>query len=276
MDLKDIAGNIEMGEDGIYHSKDTSTISYPDEWNEYCFQIEQDSFWFKHRNTIIIETVKLLCRGNTFFDIGGGNGYVAKGLEDAGIETVLVEPGVGALNAKKRGLNHVMCSTLEDAGFRPSSMSSAGLFDVVEHIPDDLAFLSQIHILLKPGGYVFITVPAFHFLWSNEDVHAGHCRRYTTKQLIAVLKKAGFTISYSTYFFSILPIPVFFFRSLPSRIGLRKKSGDPAKHKKEHSNKKGLVTSILDKIWNWEISRVKRGKTIPFGGSCFIVARKAQ
>ena len=101
---------------------------------------------------------------------------------------------------------------------------SVGLFDVVEHIEDDYFFLNNINKYLKEDGYVYITVPAFNFLWSNEDVDAGHFKRYTTSELNGLLKKSGFTIIQSTYIFSILPLPVFLFRSLPSKLGLNKKS----------------------------------------------------
>ena len=41
-------------------------------------QLEEDSFWFNHRNNIIANAVKKHSKGNVFFDIGGGNGFVAK------------------------------------------------------------------------------------------------------------------------------------------------------------------------------------------------------
>ena len=45
------------------------------------------------------------CANNVYFDVGGGNGFVAKGLEEKGISTVLIEPGIqGCINAKNRGL----------------------------------------------------------------------------------------------------------------------------------------------------------------------------
>ena len=80
--------------DGIYFSNQTSEISYPESGNESCFQIEQDSFWFNHRNNCIFEAVKKFAPNELFFDIGGGNGFVAKALEDSGINTVLIEPGI--------------------------------------------------------------------------------------------------------------------------------------------------------------------------------------
>lgn len=259
---------------GIFYSEEQSEISYPASGNDNYYQIEEDSFWFKHRNNCIIESIKKYCANNTFFDIGGGNGFVAMGLEEQGIATVLVEPGIqGCINAKRRGLKNVICSTLENASLIKGSIPAIGLFDVVEHVEHDVHFLKSIYSYLKDGGFVFITVPAFNVLWSDEDVEAGHFRRYTIKELKGKLQSVGFHIEYSSYIFSILPLAVFLFRTLPSRLKLNKNSGRLDKHKKEHKNR-GLISKILNYIWGFEISRIKKGKVIYFGGSCLIVARK--
>lgn len=261
--------------EGILFAKTQSAISYPEEGNENYFQIEENSFWFSHRNNCIISAVKKYSPDKFFFDIGGGNGYVAKGLEESGIKTVLVEPGLqGCINAKKRNLKHVVCSTLEDASFKKNAISAIGLFDVVEHIEDDIRFLASIHSYLEKDGLVFITVPAFNALWSNEDKDAGHYRRYSVRQMEEKLKSVGFAIEYSTYIFSILPLPVFLFRSLPSRLGFNKNSGSVDKHKNEHKKRNGLTEKILNKVWSFELNRIKKGKKIGIGGSCFVIARK--
>ncbi|MFD1001332.1 class I SAM-dependent methyltransferase [Ohtaekwangia kribbensis] len=259
---------------GIYYSKEQSKISYPASGNDNYFQIEENSFWFKHRNNCIIEGVMKYSANSTFFDVGGGNGFVAKGLEEKGISTVLVEPGIqGCVNAKKRSLKNVVCSTLENASFVKGKIPAIGLFDVVEHIEHDVDFLKSIYSYLTDGGFVFITVPAFNVLWSNEDVDAGHFRRYTTKELKRKLQSVGFHIEYSSYIFSILPIAVFLFRTLPSRLGLHKNSGNLDKHKKEHKSG-GLIGIILNYIWDFEISRIRNGKVIRVGGSCLVIGRK--
>ena len=275
MKFEKIAHNIKKAENGIYYSKSESIISYPEEGNDNCLQIEEDSFWFKHRNNIIANSVRKHSPNKTFFDIGGGNGFVAKRLQNDGIKTVLIEPGKrGAMNANKRGVKNVICSTLQDAKFENNSIDSVGLFDVVEHIEDDYSFLNNINKYLKDDGCIYITVPAFNFLWSNEDDDAGHFKRYTTNGLNELLKKCGFSIIQSTYIFSILPIPVFLFRSLPSKLGLNKKSNDLEKHKNEHQQKKGFLNHIMQKIWNWELSRINSNKKIPVGGSCFVIGKK--
>lgn len=264
-------------QDGLFYSKIKRSISYPGTGNEICSQLEDNSFWFQHRNNCICQSVKKYCPGNIFFDIGGGNGFVARGLEDAHITTVLVEPGIqGCLNAQKRGLKNIICSTLEEAHFKQDALPAVGLFDVIEHIQDDINFLQSIYHSLQKDGFIFITVPAFQQLWSDEDIEAGHYRRYTITGLTGKLKAIGFEIAYSTYLFSILPIPIYLFRSIPAKPGLKKKSTNPDidKHKGDHNKRKGVLGALLNKAWKWEIKRIKQGKAIPFGSTCFIIARK--
>jgi len=272
--LTSIAINIEK-RDGLYFSKNEADVSYPEHGNDFCFQIEDNSFWFQHRNNCIIEAVKNFKPDGLFFDIGGGNGFVAKGLENAGIRCVLVEPGIsGAVNARKRGIENVICSTLEDAGFQENSLSAVGLFDVVEHIEDDLTFLTSVHTIVKPGGHVFITVPAYGWLWSDEDKYAGHFRRYTLDSLTKPLEKAGFQMAYQTYIFSILPIPILLFRSIPGRIGYGKDPNDMDNKIQEHSPLKGLAGKVVNKFYKLELKRLQHKRKIPFGGSCLVVGKK--
>ena len=123
---------------------------------------------------------------------------------------VLVEPGpTGALNAKDRGVRTVVQSTLEDAGFAPESLPSVGLFDVVELIDNDAEFLRLIYSYLQPHGTLYVTVSAYNFLWSNDDVNAGHFRRYTITKLSSLLTECGFEIEYCSYLFSFLVPPLF-------------------------------------------------------------------
>lgn len=276
MNIQNFAEKI-YPKDGMWFSTESRGISYPEEGNQYCYQIEQDSFWFNHRNKCITTAVKMHSPKDVFFDIGGGNGFVSKGLEDEQIQTVLVEPGIGgALNARKRGLQHIVCATLEDAGFKPASLKAVGLFDVVEHIEDDHGFMSSIHNYLDNDGMVYITVPAYRLLWSKEDTDAGHYRRYTLKSMKRLLRESGFEVRYATYIFSILPIPIFLFRTIPGWFGLNKNSADLGKHQKEHASNKGFISGLLNRVWKWEASYVKHQKSIPFGGSCFVVARKVR
>lgn len=274
MDINNFFANLYL-KDGIWFSRNRGEISYPAEGNRHCFEIENNSFWFKHRTNCILEAVKLYSHNVTFFDIGGGNGYVAKALEENGIETVLIEPGIeGAHNAKQRGLKHIVCSTFEEAGIKPHSCPAIGLFDVVEHINDDKQFLKSIHVILKDNGFLYLTVPAYNFLWSREDEYADHFRRYSLRQICSTLEVCGFKIEFATYIFSFLPIPILLFRTLPGLFMGSRKSINIEKHKKEHSQRKGILSYVINKIMKTELHFIKQKRRIPFGGSCFVVAKK--
>jgi SAM-dependent methyltransferase len=275
LDFGLIADNIELI-DGIWYSKGGTDISYPEDANSTCFQLEDSSFWFNHRNAVIIEILKKFpLPGGYLLDVGGGNGFVASAIGKNGFSTILVEPGkCGIQNAQKRGIKNLVCSSLEDLQIKGSSIPAIGLFDVLEHIEKDEDFLVQILKILKFEGRIYLTVPAFNLLWSGEDIYAGHIRRYNLSAISDVLKRAGFLIEYKTYLFSILPIPVFFFRSLPFKLGLSSDSQNYNNRVHEHSRRKGIIGGFLDRIWSWEIKKIRRSEMIPFGGSCLIVAKK--
>ncbi len=210
------------------------------------------------------------------FDIGGGNGYVAKSILGAGWDVVLVEPGLsGAKNAKKRGLPHVVCATTQTANFKKGTLPTIGVFDVVEHIEDDVAFLKHLWHLLAPGGMLYLTVPAYKFLWSQEDNKAGHFRRYSLNQILEKVSYVGFEISYSTYIFQWLVFAVGLFRALPYRCGFRPKSkNNSAQFHKDHVLKKGLSFNLLSCLLKYERGKIARKLKLPFGGSCMLAARK--
>jgi SAM-dependent methyltransferase len=268
---------LQRGEDGIFYSGEIGEVSYPDEGNDACFEVEDQSFWFQYRNDCIRELVRNFPpKGNgPIFDVGGGNGFVAKGLMDAGWDVVLVEPGpAGARNAKKRGLPHVICATTQSAGFQSGTLPAIGVFDVMEHIEDDLGFLRHLWDLLMPGGMLYLTVPAFQALWSHEDVDAGHFRRYRLGSLKKKITESGFKVSYGTYIFFFLPLVVFLFRTMPFRLNLIKEANISATIHKDHSMPSGLSGAALNALLAWEVGKIKKQAKMLCGGSCMVAARK--
>lgn len=275
-DIQSVSTGLRLGEDGIWYASDAENISYPSGGNEACFSVEDDSFWFKHRNHCIVSVVNSYPPKNneTIFDIGGGNGFVSLGIADAGFDVALVEPGTrGAYYAKTRGIKNVICATTSTAQFKLHSLPAVGLFDVIEHIEDDIAFLRSIKELMKEGGYLYATVPAYSFLWSEEDVTAGHYRRYTLNSLSKVLRSAGFHIEFSSYIFRFLPLPIFLLRTLPFKLGISKEAKKTSNISRDHAAKGGMTRKILDTLLQSEIKNLSQKNSMAFGGSCLIVAK---
>lgn len=269
-----IANNLIRDESGIWIAPCHGEISYPPEGNATCYQVEDSSYWFRHRNQVIRHLVLTHSPRDVLFDIGGGNGCVAESLQGAGVNVVLLEPGPsGTRNARRRGIQTVIQSRLEDAGFAPDSIPSVGLFDVLEHIPADTAFLRTLHGCLRYSGHMYITVPAYSTLWSVEDDHVGHYRRYTARALSKQLIDAGFTIVYCGYFFSLLVAPIFVLRSIPSWVGLRQRV-TAASTRTDHTLRTGMIGRSVEAWLEFELRWIERGWRIPLGSSCIAVARK--
>jgi SAM-dependent methyltransferase len=266
-----------LNDNGIYYADSKEAVSYPDDGNDECFEIEENSFWFQHRNNCIIEMIKNYPPVNNglIFDIGGGNGFVSRGLLNAGFNVVLVEPGPsGVKNAKRRGLPHIICATTHTAKLKSETIPAIGVFDVVEHIEDDIGFLNHLWDLLVPGGMLYLSVPAYQSLWSQEDVEGGHFRRYALRNLRKKLNQSGFTVKFSTYAFIFLPLCIFFFRTIPYRLKLIQKLKNCEKNKKSHLPCKGFIGRFLCILMRLELNKIKEMKTIFSGSSCLISAVK--
>jgi len=275
MELLEIAPNLELNHDGWWSSRQLSEVLYPEDGNAFCFSVEDSSFWFEHRNRCILEAIRLFPPPGTFFDVGGGNGCVARAIQETGLDVVLVEPGLaGVRNAVNRGIRQVVRATLDDAGVRAETLPAVGLFDVVEHIPDDSGFMAAVNRLVAPGGRIYVTVPACQWLWSNEDVLAGHSRRYTVPTLRRLLEDAGYTVEFATCFFGFLPLPILFRRVIPYRLGFTSKQISESAARSDHELDNPLARRIFQVLTRRELSRIAERRPVRVGGSCLAVARK--
>jgi SAM-dependent methyltransferase len=133
-----------------------------------------------------------------------------------------------------------------------------GAFDVLEHIDEDEAVLSQMHQALRPGGGLMITVPQHPALWSDTDVRACHKRRYTRNELVQKVKAAGFETLRVTSFVSLL---------LPLMWASRKRQGS-------EFSLKPLLNGFLETALRVEAWFIRRGINLPWGGSLLLIGRK--
>ncbi|MCL2110683.1 MAG: class I SAM-dependent methyltransferase [Clostridiales bacterium] len=265
--------------DGVYRldSSDQIAVSYDDMSHDRFYEVEDKSFWFKHRNRVILEGVlHTPPEHNRVVEVGGGNGNTAYYLAQHGFEAAMFEPGErGCRNAIKRGMKNVVCSLLSPECVREESLEAIGLFDVVEHIEDDVGFLKEIKGLLIDNGLLYITVPAHKMLWSSSD--KSHFRRYDKKAICNVLEESGYDVLYATYFFWFLPVLIFMLRALPYRL---KRKGKAKAGKKSKGGGGGffIVPAFVEKVFNailrGETKRIHKGRGMPVGASLFLVAAK--
>lgn len=266
---------LQRDERGVWVAGGGAAVSYPAHGHADCWRIEDGSFWFHHRNRCILAAVERHPPPGPVFDVGGGNGFVAAALARAGREVVLVEPGPqGAANAATRGLRDVVCATLDQAGFQPGSLPAVGLFDVVEHVVDDLAFLRMVATLMADGGLLYVTVPAHPLLWSAEDADAGHHRRYVRRSLQAVVQAAGFDTLYCSAFFRPLLLPIALARALPYRLGLRPRAAAGHAIAREHGGGGGWAVRAMQALLQPEVGHIAAGRAMRHGASLLLVAAR--
>jgi SAM-dependent methyltransferase len=266
-----LAADLTEAEPGLWVTESTAQVSYPEDGHRNAMEFEDSSFWYRHRAAVITSLVQRFPSHGCVFDVGGGNGHVARALRDAGLEAVVVEPGAdGARAAFDRGLAPVVNATTESAGFREATLPAIGIFDVLEHIQDDKAFLRHLHGLLVPGGRLYVTVPAYRVLWSVDDERAGHHRRYVASGLGSVAAAAGFEVDFTSYLFAVLPLPILAFRTIPSRLGRRSAEGSRAA---EHGLPGGPLGAAVRWTFDRELRRLRSGR-VPFGASVAMVATR--
>lgn len=272
--LNQFITNVSRQEDGVWRSTTQSDVFYPGEGHDTCHDVEDGSFWFSHRNRCIAAAI---CndppdRDLPFADVGGGNGFVARMIKDLGFRVVLIEPGAaGIAHAKERGLDELVQASIVDLDIAPGKLGAIGLFDVIEHIEHDADALRALNGMLAEGGKVYATVPAHAWLWSTVDEEAGHFRRYTIRQIKALFAECEFDVDLCSYYFWPLPLPMFLLRTLPERLRLRKapKARD-ARVSSEHRRQNRLLQWLL----SFEEGAFRRGRGVPWGASCILVATK--
>ncbi|MBJ7326552.1 MAG: class I SAM-dependent methyltransferase [Chthoniobacterales bacterium] len=260
-------------------------VRYPADGNRIFAGLEDNSFWYRHRNKVILECLTgtdLRLEGR-FLEVGAGNGFVARAIMSAThLDVACLEPDPeGAQAIRERGIEQVICAPFREDAVAPASVSVMGMFDVLEHAPDELAFLKLANRTLTPGGCLLVTVPAYNWLWSIEDEHDGHVRRYSLRGLERALQEAGFIVGYATYFFVLLPLPIFLLRTIPSRLrlGNKKSAGSYAAQRAEqatrdHAGPRAVSKTLANSMFAWEMALIRRRKVLPFGGSIAALALK--
>ncbi len=235
---------------------------------------EQNHWWFRVRRILL---KGLLDRhagwepGMTVLEIGTGPGENLYSLYPAEVELAGVEPDpVNAARAASLGSVPVYVGTIEqlppDAVRRKPDLIC--LFDVLEHLPEDDAALEILREQLADGGRLALSVPAYHWMWGQQDVVNMHCRRYTRGSLCRKLERHGFAVVRATYFNAVLFPLIALFRLLAKLPPWRNR---PAHSDFEYSA--GPLDSLMYGLFRMEWPLVKY-VNLPFGGSCFVLARK--
>jgi SAM-dependent methyltransferase len=234
---------------------------------------EERHWWFLGRREIVLSLVDSFARSRgrpAILDIGCGAGGTLRELEDRGF-AVGVDISHRAIDfCRRRGCRRLVRGGDGDLPFASASFDLVIALDLIEHIDDDRAALAEYRRLLKTGGMLLLTVPAYRWLWSWHDTVNRHRRRYTFGSLRKVITAAGLIPGRISYFcFFLFPLVALFRileKILARAIGYRRE--DLA-----FRVPPGPVNRLLAAIFASERRRLARSG-FPFGSSLLALARR--
>lgn len=185
---------------------------------EDLYKLEDNHWWHIAKRRPVVEIIQKINSRDKLkiLDVGCGTGKNMEVFSTLG-EVWGLDNSKEAINfCKKRGLKNLKLATLQNNGFKDNEFDVVTMLDVLEHIDDENSALIEVKRILKKGGCIILTVPAYGWLWSKWDEVLHHKRRYTKQALIKILEKAGFKVEKVSYMYSFLVLPVLFSRSIKS------------------------------------------------------------
>ncbi len=237
---------------------------------EYYTQIallEKGHWWYLGRRKILAKALDYLNikKGCDILEVGCGSGGNLELLSQYGNIHAIEMYDDARLRSNKRNIVKVEEGALPDSiPFGEKCFDIIAVLDVLEHIDDDFASLTTIRNRLKNDGKLLLTVPAYHFLWSNIDDLNHHKRRYVMRRLECLMQRAGFSVVYSTYFNTIL---------FPAICAVRLITGITGKEFSANTEMPSdFINSLLTGIFSLEQFFVPR-ISLPFGVSILVVAQ---
>ena len=241
---------------------------------------EDRHFWFRARNhvisTLVRQIVAPLSPGYRVLEMGCGDGNVLRFLERA-----CPTGSVTGMDLFHEGLriarDRCSCPLVQgDVATSPfgKPFDLIGVFDVLEHLPEDRRILTDLSAQLKPGGALLLTVPAHRSLWSRFDRLSGHCRRYEPAELREKLETAGFEVEFqSPYMASLRPL---MWLSRRSQRDAAVAPEDASRLLEQELRIVPVLNGLLAGLLALETRRLAARRPRPVGASLHALARKPQ
>lgn len=246
-------------------------------------RVEQRHWWFRHRRRIVTslldqEVLRPLRRDARALDVGCGTGGNLDTIGRRGYSTVGIDRSALALELARASHGEATFvsadARLLGECFAADSFDLVTVFNVLYHewIPDESEVLVQIRRVLRPGGWLLVTEPAFDSLARGHDRIDAGARRFTRRGLAAIVESAGFTVRRQSYFNVISFAPAAAV-ALMDRLRGRRDLGEQREETAELSLPPAPVNAMLLGLCGVERFWLRRVGNLPFGVGVLVLAR---
>jgi SAM-dependent methyltransferase len=232
-------------------------------------RVERDHWWFRGRRRLVTAVIEALGTPPTaqVLDVGCGTGANLRLLVELGFQDVIgLDRSEEAIRwCAEKGLPPVKRGDLCRLPFPEDHFDMILATDVLEHIDDEGAAVMELFRVLRPGGTLIASVPAFESLWGLQDQVSHHKRRYRREALSALLRAGGFHVARSFYFNFLLFAPIWLARQL-----IRWRKIQLASENEVNTRWLNAVLARIFALDVWLAPRLRPG----FGVSILAVARR--
>jgi SAM-dependent methyltransferase len=229
-------------------------------------RVSDTHWWFAGRRRLLARLIGSLAPAPSWrvLEVGAGTGANLPVLRALGVRQVIACD----LAAEAQRHQDAGVFTRADAARLPFASASIDLLlaaDVIEHLADDRAALREFVRVLRPGGHLLVTVPAFPSLWGPQDIVAHHHRRYRRAPLLALLGEAGVRVVSCFHFNYLLFLPIWAARRILLACRVQVDS--------ENEINTPIVNRLLTRVFFADVDSAPALRP-PFGVSLCAVATK--
>jgi SAM-dependent methyltransferase len=249
----------------------------PSFYEDY-YRHENNHWWFRWRFDLITRLVKSLGSGDSFriLDAGCGTGQMTKRLGAIGLAFGLDSAPEAIAFARSRGVERLAQGSITAPPFANGAFDCVLALDVIEHVDDDFGILTSLFQILRPGGHLIVTVPAFDALWSEHDEINHHKRRYRAPHLKSLIETAGFEMDRITYCNTAMYVPVLVTRkakNLARALNIKRGGHGHDNLQSDLGDYPPIINDALFKVMRGE-NRLMDRVNLPFGVSILAVAKR--
>ena len=248
----------------------------PNYYEEYFYN-EREHWWFRARESILRGQIKrAVSRGYLperprILNIGAATGRTSEWLAEFGpVVSLEYDTECCRLTRSRTGIDVTQGSVL-DLPWADQEFDLTCAFDVIEHVDDDAKAAGEMQRVTRPGGMLFVTVPAFRMLWSEHDVINHHFRRYTPAELRRLFSNCDIRLCCG--FNTMLFLPIAAYRMLNPLLSAPFRR-DTALKSDFTRARLSLAEPILETLFRFERTWLDRGFGPPWGVSAMLVARR--